>query len=142
MGKRQFGVTVKAKLNCDVNSSWSPLISKLYRTIDIQRICQNYISWFLTYFSIIFNSLLGEMILLLYFCEYPLMALLYIERFCEYCRSSRMVFNKSKREIILYDKWLKYYYINVILFKKNCLECDKNMIVLRIGIFKRIRLYH
>lgn len=72
------------------------------------------------------------------------MALLYIEYFSCFVNivEHEMVFNKGKCEIILYDKWLEDCCINVILLKESCSQCDRNMTVLRIGIFKRIRLYH
>lgn len=50
----------------------------------------------------IFQRYLDKVILLLYFCEFPLMALLYIEQFSVSWILSRMVFNKCKYVIILY----------------------------------------
>lgn len=134
------GNSASPKLNCDVNSSWSPLYLFLtyIEPLLFNKSVKFYVPWLLTCFStrndftVVFLrvSADGVTVYWIFFV------------FREYCRGSRMVFNKGKCEIILYDKWLEDCCINVILLKESCSQCDRNMTVLRIGIFKWIRLYH
>lgn len=90
--------------------------------------------------------LLGEVILLLYFCEFPLMALLYIEQFSVSWILSRMVFNKCKYEIILYmiNDWkiviLMLYYWKKIVYnlKYDGFNIQKDYDCIINGITKKI----